>query len=207
MTTTKKTFAVFAVMLAAGCSTSMTVGGNDAAGTDAGPLGNDAGSGTDTGTRVDDAGSAAGTITGTVGGTMFNTAATALVIGAPDSAATTVVYVFSNPVRCSDLGAPGWDRVIPNATSVLEMKMFGLTPATFTVVTTLTPAPGEATVNHTLSSMTAVPVEMASRSGTVTLSTITAMGPATGSFDLTFAGTDHLSGRFNAVFCPGGVEP
>ena len=36
---------------------------------------------------------------------------------------------------------------------------------------------------------------------------ITAMGPATGSFDLTFVGSDHLSGRFNAVFCPGGVEP
>lgn len=161
----------------------------------------------DVGPRIDAAVSGAGDVSGSVGGTTFDTAASAYVIGAPDDPATTVVYVFSSPVACSELATPGWDRRISNATSVLEMKLFGLAPATFTVVTTATPAPGEAAVNYTLSSTTGTPVETASRSGTITLATIAAMGPATGSFNLVFIGTDHLMGHFNATFCPGGHEP
>ena len=161
----------------------------------------------DGGATTDAAVSGAGDVTGSVGGTSFDTVASSYVIGAPDDPATTVVYVFSSPVACSELATPGWDRRISNATSVLEMKLFGLDPATFTVVTTPTPAPGEAAINYTLSSTAGTPVETGSRSGTVTLSTIAPMGPATGAFNLGFVGTDHLMGHFNATFCPGAHEP
>lgn len=152
------------------------------------------------------AGSGSGTVTGSVGGAPFGTVATVLWAGAPDDPATTVVYVFSKPVECSELATPGWDTRITNGTSVLEMKSFGTTPGTYKVVSTLTPAPGEASVNYTLSSTTGTPKEDGSTGGTVTLTALTPNTSAKGSFMLTFA-SGPLTGTFDAVYCPGGHEP
>jgi hypothetical protein len=153
-----------------------------------------------------DATSGSGTVTGSADGTPFTTAAMALWIGAPDAPDTTVVFVFSKPVACSDLAAPGWDKRITDATQFLEMKMFGAAPATFTVTGSLTPAPGEASVNYTLSSTTSTPVETSATSGTVTLTQLIASKNATGSFALAFS-SNKLSGTYDAVYCPGGHEP
>ena len=139
-------------------------------------------------------------------GMPFNTAATALWIGMPDSSATEVVYIFSAPVDCSILGAPGWDAKIPNNTQVLEMKVFGTAPATFTVVKSATPKAGEASVNHSLSKSTPPSVESPGTGGTVTVSTINAGKDILGSFAINFS-ADMLTGTFDATFCPGGVEP
>ena len=163
----------------------------------------------DAGPAIDAGPPGTGTATGSANGTPFGNVATALWIGAPDSAATTVVYVFNNPVDCATLGSPGWDGRIKDQTQVLEMKMFGTSPATYKVVTTTTPAPGEASVNHTLSSALdggksdAGSVETPSKSGTVTLSALTATKSASGSFALVF-GANNISGTYNAVFCAGG---
>ena len=165
------------------------------------------GGGTDSGTEaapVVDAGPSS--ISGSADGTPFTTAAQALWLGAPDSASTTVVYVFSKPIACSDLASPGWDTRIPDATQFLEMKMFGTAPASFTVVTTLTPAPGEASVNYTLSSQTGTPNEMGASGGTVTLDTVQAQLTATGTVDVHFA-QNTLTGNYVATYCPGGHEP
>lgn len=147
-----------------------------------------------------------GTVTGTIDGTPYGAAAGALWAGKPDDPATTVVNVFSTPVACSFLQNTGWDTKIPDGTKVLEMKSFGTSPGTFKVVTTLTPAPGEASVNYTLSSQSGTPKEQGSTAGTVTLTKLTPSTSATGSFSLTF-GTSTLTGSFDAVFCPGGHEP
>lgn len=196
---------VSASAIAAGCSSSTTA---SSAATDSGAVdaaiaeaatSTDAGPGPMTGTGT-------GTITGSVAGVAFGTVATALWAGAPDDPATTVVYVFSKPVVCSELGSPGWDTRIADGTSVLEMKAFGTTPGTFKVVTTLTPAPGEASVNFTLSSTSGTPKEEGSTGGTVTLTAAMPGVSATGSFMLTF-GTSTLSGSFDAAFCSGGHEP
>lgn len=207
------------VMLAA-CGSSTTNPGS--APVDSGAREGDGGGGADSGvvtTPTDSGGNpgpagppGTGTVTGSANGTPFGTVATSLWIGAPDSAATTVVYVFSDPVDCATLGSPGWDGRIKDRTQVLEMKMFGTSPATYKVVTTATPAPGEASVNHTLSSALdggksdAGSVETPSKSGTVTLSALTATKSASGSFALVF-GANNISGTYSAVFCPGGVEP
>ena len=167
-------------------------------------------SGSDTGASTQDAGTGSATVMGSADGTPFTTAAMAILLGSPDSATSTVVYVFSKPVMCSDLATPGWDKRITNATQFLELKMEGLAPATFNVVTTPTPAPGEATVNYTLSTTTGVPVETVGSGGTVTLTKLTAMTGASGSFAIKFAndaGTNTLTGTYDAVFCPGGHEP
>ena len=160
----------------------------------------------DAGAATEDAGRGGATIDGSVGGTPFGGASTALWIGAADDPATTVVYVFSRPVACGELATPGWDARITNGTQVLEMKMFGVAPGTFQVVTTQTPAPGEAAVNYTLSSTTGTPSEQVGSGGTVTLASLTAGTRAKGAFTLGFA-TSRLDGTFDAPFCAGGHEP
>lgn len=197
---------VSASAIAAGCSSSTTA---SPAATDSGAA--DATTAAEAATSPDagpgpTSGTGTGTITGTVAGVAFGTVATALWAGAPDDPATTVVYVFSKPVACSELGSPGWDTRIADGTSVLEMKAFGTMPGAFKVVTTLTPAPGEASVNFTLSSTSGTPKEEGSTGGTVTLTAVMPGVSATGSFMLTF-GTSTLSGSFDAAFCPGGHEP
>ena len=66
--------------------------------------------------RVDDASREQSTIAGSVRGAPFTHIAAAFVIENPDSDATTVVYLFSNPVRCLDLSFAGWDQTIASGT-------------------------------------------------------------------------------------------
>jgi len=144
---------------------------------------------------------------GSADGTPFTNATTVLWIGAPDSAASTVVYVFSAPIKCSEISKVGWDTRVADKTQALELKMIGTTaPATFTVVMSPTPAPGQASVNYTLTSQTGTPGEVISSGGTVTLSALKASTSATGSFDLQF-GANALKGAFMATYCATGVEP
>jgi hypothetical protein len=195
-----------ATAISAGCSSSTagaTSGSPPADGGDAAP--DDAATTTDT-SPGPTTGTGTGTIAGSVAGAPFGSVATALWAGAPDDPATIVAYLFSKPVACSELATPGWDTRITNATSVLEMKAFGTTPGGYQVVTTPTPAPGEASVNYTLSSTSGTPKEDGSTKGTVTLTAVTPNVAAKGSFTLTF-GTSTLSGSFDAAYCPGGHEP
>ncbi len=205
---------VLSAGLAAACGSSGTSGATGSTSGDGGTSGTGGGTGTDASPNdaatadvaTPPAGSGTGTVTGSVGGAPFGSVATALWAGAADDPSTTVVYVFSKPVACSELTTPGWDTRITNGTSVLEMKSFGTTPGSYKVVTTLTPAPGEASVNYTLSSTMGTPKEDGSTMGTVTLTTLTPSTSAKGSFTLTF-GTSSISGSFDAVYCPGGHEP
>ena len=149
-----------------------------------------------------------GTVLGMANGQPFLHVRTAYWIGAPDSAATTVVYLLSSPVACRDLQTPGWDGRITDGTQILEMKLFGTTaPATFTVTTSPTPAPGEASANDTLSSTTGTPAETSASGGIVRLSSLSSSTSAVGTFQLAYAGGGSLMGDFQAVFCPGGHEP
>jgi len=66
----------------------------------------------------------------------------------PDSPSTdTVIYMFDKTVGCNQIVAAGWDTVLVTGTQILEMKLFGTAVANFTVTTSHTPAPGEASVN------------------------------------------------------------
>ncbi len=147
-----------------------------------------------------------GTIAGAAGGTPFNRVAAAFVIESPDSDATTVVYLFSNPVRCLDLSFSGWDRAVSNGTLVLELKLLGKAPGTFLAVKDGALSVREATAEWMRTSADPPPVEVRSRGGFITLETLSARGPATGAFSLDF-GASRLTGTFKAAFCPGGHEP
>lgn len=150
---------------------------------------------------------APGTISGMAGGKTVDTVVSAYFIGQSDDPAhTTVIYVFDAKVDCADLAAPGWDKKIPNATGALEMKLIGTTPGKYAVAKGVTPAQGQASVNFTVSSTSATPVESSSNGGAVQLDTLDPAKLARGSFDVQFA-DGALKGTFAATWCPIGHEP
>jgi hypothetical protein len=141
---------------------------------------------------------------GSVGGTTFATPVSALWI---DSGMNTrTIFLFSRTMPCSSIQTPGWDADgrLPAGAQAVEMKIWGTTPATFRVVTTLTPAAGEAACSFTVAMPGAT--DTISNGGTVTLCSITANANASGLFALTFTG-GLATGTFNAMFCAGGMEP
>ena len=147
-----------------------------------------------------------GTVSGTAGGHATTSVAAAYFIGQSDDPNNTIViYLFDTAVACQDIAAPGWDAKIRDKTGALEMKLFGTTAGTYPVSVSPTGATGQASVNFTVSSTSATPVEGATKSGTVTLDSID-KEHAKGQFDLTFAdGT--LKGTFDALWCAVGHEP
>lgn len=198
--------ALLLAMLALGaCGTSATTSSSsgDAAIADAGP--SDAASNPDA-VILPPAGAGTGAVNGDVEGSPFGKVAAALWAGAADDPATTVVYLFSSAIACSELAMPGWDKLIADGTKVIEMKAIGTSPGAYKVVTTVTPAAGEASVNFTLSSRSGTPKEDGSTAGSVTLASLAASSAATGSFTLTF-GASTVTGSFDAAYCPGGHEP
>src|SRR5262249_47494460 len=148
-----------------------------------------------------------GTGTGTVAGHPFGAVGASYFIGKSDDPInTTVIYLFDARVSCSDLGAPGWDARIADGTGALEMKLLGTGKGTFPVSSTPSGTSGQSLVNFTVSSTSGTPNEVVSKSGAVTLESLTAHSSAAGSFDLMFSdGT--LQGTFSAAWCPGGQEP
>jgi hypothetical protein len=157
-------------------------------------------------TEVGDATEDESTIAGSAGGTSFTHVATAFVIESPESDGTTVIYLFSKPVRCLDLSFAGWDRTIARGTLVLDLRLLGKAPASFLVVTEPTLSSREAAAEWMRTSGDPPPVEVRSKGGWITLDTLSPGGPATGTFALDF-GASRLSGSFKAAFCAGGHEP
>jgi hypothetical protein len=147
-----------------------------------------------------------GSISGAVNGKNFASVVTALYAGKPDDPASTVVFVFDTAVQCGQVSAVGWDQRIQNGAQVLEMKMLGTTPMVYKVTTSATPAAGEASVNHAIATVGGTPPETSGSSGTVTLSVLTPMMRASGSYALMFP-NGSLEGSFDATYCAGGVEP
>jgi hypothetical protein len=148
------------------------------------------------------------TITGSADGTPFTSIGSVLWAGMPDVAASTVIYLFSKPIKCADITKAGWDTTITNATQILEVKAMGTTAAVYQPIIKAPrlPAAGEAQVNYTLSVTSGTPMEAFATAGSVTLSKVTATTNVTGSFDLMF-GTNALKGTFDATYCAAGREP
>jgi hypothetical protein len=145
------------------------------------------------------------TIAGSVNGNPFSAAAGAYTIRGTDDPENVVIYVFSDAVKCSDIGATGWDSRVGQRVQALEMKLKSAVPGAFSVVTTPTIAAGEASVNDTFVGP-AGPSEQIASGGSIHLDSYAQGMRASGQFDIAFK-TESLKGTFDAVFCPGGVEP
>jgi hypothetical protein len=128
-------------------------------------------------------------------------------LDASNNTNTTVVYLFSKPVQCSDIQAAAWDGRITDGTQILELKMWGTTPAMdYTVTSSATPAPGEAAVSYSVSVNGGATNDFVGTGGKVRLETRVAQSKVTGSFMVTWA-TGSLNGTYNSTYCPGGTEP
>jgi hypothetical protein len=172
------------------------------------PLASDAaapGDGPTTATGADAEGSAGPLLTGSPDGAAFANAA-AFVIETPDDESTTVIYVFSRPVRCIDLSFAGWDMHLPGGTTFLELKVSGHVPGTVWAVQAERPAAGQVVVTYARPFVGGDSREVRASGGTVTLAAIAARGPASLNLSLAFGG-HALTGGLAALFCPGGHEP
>jgi hypothetical protein len=144
---------------------------------------------------------AAGTsISGTIDGAPFNTAASALWLGKPGDAGTVIVYLFSTPATCANVTTKGWDGQLTFPTQTLELRLAGNTATTYAVKTN--PTSGQAEALHTNPEGTLI----AAPSGSVTVAAVNAGQNVTGTFTVTFA-SGTLSGAFDAVYCGNGIEP
>ncbi len=162
--------------------------------------------------------SGSGTIAGTVGGTSFGQVYSAFLIGAPDVATDTALYlVGAQGVACSDIGKSGWSHTIAGGVQIFEMILTTSTPAggTYTVSTATAPPAGSAEVNYILSAPTRN--ETRATGGTITLTALTPGASAVGTFSVQFpsnvgdggadAGANALDGTFAAAFCAAAHEP
>lgn len=155
-------------------------------------------------------------IDGGLGGRPFGPVLGGWFIGHPDAPQTTVIYLFDRFVDCHDatvrFGTLGWDLRLPMPTSFLELKPVGPrpvqappTPAGDYVITmSMTPASGEAVVNHSAVSAGAAN-EVFATSGVVTVQSISA-ADVSGRFTAVFP-AGSLQGSFSVGFCDVGVEP
>jgi hypothetical protein len=136
----------------------------------------------------------------------FSQVASAFVIENPDSEGTTVIYLFSSPVRCMDLSFTAWDRALADGTMILELKLFGKTPGGYAVVGSQTPSPREAAVEWERTAGKFPPTDARSSGGWVTLDAPSSRGLASGTFAVVL-GSGRLNGTFHATSCPEGHEP
>src|SRR5437588_653241 len=132
--------AIAVAMATAACSSAPAApdgggsGGGPGAGSGGGPgTGGDAGQAQEvaSGATGGSGGTNGTTLTGSADGTPFTTVGSVLWAGMPDVAASTVIYVFSKPIQCSDITQAGWDMTITNQTQILEVKAMGTTPGVY----------------------------------------------------------------------------
>lgn len=179
--------------------------------------------GIDAGVGADGGPSSANTVSGTIGGQAFGPVLTAWMIGQPDGSASgatsTAIYLFNGAFDCHDVavqfGQMGWDSNLPDQTQFLELKMFGSTrpttpptmPGDYAVTGSLTPAPGEASCNRSLTHGSSGSSELSARGGRVTITRIVDKTSIEGTFTLNFPNNDTLTGSFSGGYCDVGVEP
>ena len=139
-------------------------------------------------------------------------------VGSPDDPATIVIYLLSKPFSCNgSVWAPGqgWDTKVPSGSIVMEFKANPIPssfPAPYTVPhtnpTLATPPPkGQAFAIWSSVNGTPVAAETSATGGTLTLTSLKPNTNVTGTFNLTFAGSNTLSGSFDASYCAGAGEP
>jgi hypothetical protein len=137
----------------------------------------------------------AGTVSGMVNGTNWNSLSNAHWIGKPAAGSPPVIiFLFEAPVKCSEIVALGWDKTPTAAKQILEMALMDQAPRTYQIMTDAFAAYLLADYNPD------------AFSGTITISTVKPSTNIVGSFDLNFL-PDSLAGSFDAKYCANGVEP
>jgi hypothetical protein len=158
---------------------------------------------------VDAPGSAGGT-SSIVGlapdGMPFVSVAAAYVIGHPQFAGQTSIYLLSNPIACSELAAPGWGQRIAAGTQCLELVLGGSAVALYTVRSSDPPRAKDG-ASHYRFALGNGEYTAGGSSGQVTLTGIGSDGSNSGEFTVAFSQSSGVVGTFHAAYCDVGMSP
>ena len=125
-------------------------------------------------------------VSGSADSKPFQNVAASWVIESPDAEGSTVVYLFSTPVRCVDLSFSGWDRALEDGTTILAIEVFGKEPGSYLTLPTPTPSQRAAAVAWMRPSQRGASVDVRASGGWVTLDAISTRSSVRGSFALSF---------------------
>jgi hypothetical protein len=152
-------------------------------------------------------GTGSGTISGTApDGKEFTTLVAGYVIGHPKFAGETSIYMFSQPIRCSDLGVAGWGAWITAGTQCMELQLPANAPGTYTVQASEPPPAQSGFGRYRYGEGSGGELTGDGMGGQVMV-TSNANGSVAGSFTVSFPLHGPLVGTFTAVACPTGYYP
>ncbi len=158
-----------------------------------------------------DGATATGTGSGTISGTApdgmpFTTLIVGYVIGHPQYIGETSIFMFSNPIKCSDIGYPGWGQYITAGTQTMELDLPTQSVASYPVNGTEQPSIPYSYGRYRYGEGNGGEVSGGGSSGQIQLTSV-GTNAMSGAFDVTFPVTGHLTGTFTAVPCPTGWHP
>ena len=189
-------------------------GGDDGAGSDA--RGPGSGSGSDDaavigGDADPDGGGVVGTGSGTISGTApdgkpFTTIVAGYIIGHPKYPGETSIYMFSNPIKCSDLGFPGWGSWITAGTQSMEIQLPTAAAGTYPVLNTEPPAAPNGFSQYRYGEGGGGEITGFVSGGQIVV-TDAGASSISGNFNVAFVQNGPLVGTFTAVSCPTGYYP
>lgn len=153
-------------------------------------------------------GTGSGTISGTApDGKPFTTLVAGYVIGHPQYAGETSIYMFSGPIQCSDLGFPGWGAWITGGTQTMELELPARTITSYPVQSTEPPASPNSYGRYRYGEGGGGEITGWSSAGQIEVTSVAADGSISGTFSVTFVAGGQLDGTYTAVACPTGYYP
>ena len=152
---------------------------------------------------------ASGTISGTApDGKPFTTLVTGYVIGHPQYIGETSIFMFSNPIQCSDIGYPGWGSYITPGTQTMEIDLPTQAVASYPVNGTEQPSIPNSFGRYRYGEGSGGEITSDGSDGEIQVTSVST-DSFSGTFDVTFPVmiTSRLTGTFTAVPCPTGWHP
>lgn len=158
-----------------------------------------------------DAATSTGTGSGTVAGTApdgmpFTTLVTGYVIGHPQFIGETSIFMFSNPIQCTDLGYPGWGQWITAGTQTMEIDLPTSSVTSYPVNSAEQPISPNGFGRYRYGEGAGGEITGDGSSGQIQVTSVSTAA-ISGTFDVTFPVTGHVTGTFTAAPCPTGWKP
>jgi hypothetical protein len=149
-----------------------------------------------------------GSIDGTApDGKPFTTLVTGYIIGHPKYAQETAIYMFSGPIKCSDISYRGWGQWITAGTQCMEFQLPARVTGMFSVEGSQEPPPSPSGFSRYRYGEGGGGELTGTANGGTLMITSADADAISGTFMVTFDLHGPLTGTFTAVECPGGYYP
>ena len=146
----------------------------------------------------------AGAISGTApDGMPFTTLAVAYVVGHPQYAGGTSIYLVSKLVTCAELAMVGWGQRLPALTQTMDLELAGTSISFYPVAGNSPPSPAQGFGRYRRSFGNGE-LTIGGTGGNVIVGEIASDGSVSGTFTIDFGAYGPLQGTFAAAACPDG---